>query len=217
MISLDSLGLSHVSSVLCLGAHADDIEIGCGATILKLLSANPAVAVQWVVLSAEGDREAEAYKTAHRFLDRARGADVRVEQFENRYFPSQWREVKHAFDALGDLVEPDIVFTHYGADRHQDHRLVSELTWNTFRDHLILEYEIPKYDGDLGRPNVFVTLDAATCERKVDLLLDGFPTQRDKPWFTPETFWAILRLRGIECRAPHGYAEAFHCRKAVLA
>jgi LmbE family N-acetylglucosaminyl deacetylase len=216
VISLGSIGLSSVSSVLCLGAHADDIEIGCGATILKLLSTNPGMTVDWVVLSGQEEREAEARRGAHLFLDRARARNVWVEQFENRFFPCQRREIKDGFDRLGALVGPDLVFTHYGGDRHQDHRLVSELTWNTFRDHLILEYEIPKYDGDLGRPNAFVTLDRATCERKIDLLLDAFPSQREKPWFSAETFWATLRLRGIECRAPHGYAEAFHCRKVVL-
>jgi LmbE family N-acetylglucosaminyl deacetylase len=217
MIAIGSNGLEAVSSILCLGAHCDDIEIGCGATILKLLEDHPQVRVDWVVFSSNDEREVEATKSAHLFCDRARQKNISVERFTNRYFPCERRGIKERFDRLGSTLSPDLVFTHYEHDGHQDHRLISELTRNTFRNHLILEYEIPKYDGDLGRPNVFVTADRSRCERKISYLLDMFPSQADRHWFSAETFWAMLRLRGIECRAPEGYAEAFHARKLLLA
>jgi LmbE family N-acetylglucosaminyl deacetylase len=208
---------SSVSSILCLGAHADDIEIGCGGFLLRLLQMNPGVRVTWVVLSGHDDRATEARLSAERVLKGAANVDVLVKELREGYFPYVGLQVKEVFDALGREVAPDLVLTHYGHDLHQDHRVVCELTWNTFRDHLILEYEIPKYDGDLGSPNVFMQLDAATCERKIDHLLEAFPSQRSKPWFTRETFWATLRLRGIECRSRTGFAEGFFCRKLVLA
>ena len=207
---------SAVSSVLCLGAHSDDIEIGCGGTVLKLAAANPQLTVNWVVLSAEGPRADEARASAERFLAGAAKADVEILAFRERYFP-HLVELKEFFDDLRLRVRPDLVLTHHGGDAHQDHRAVADLTWNSFRDHLILEYEIPKYDGDLGRPNVFVGLDQETARRKVRAILDGFPSQADRYWFTDETFLALLRLRGVEARAPGGYAEAFHARKMILA
>ena len=207
---------SGVSTVLCLGAHSDDIEIGCGGTVLKLVAANPGLTVHWVVLSAEGSRAEEARTSAEWFLEGARTEVVEVETFRERYFP-HLTELKEFFDGLGARVQPDLVLTHHGADAHQDHRAVADLTWNTFRDHLILEYEIPKYDGDLGRPNVFVGLDERIALEKTRAILEGFPSQKSRYWFTEDTFLALLRIRGIEARAPDGYAEAFHARKLIIA
>jgi len=205
-----------VTRVLCLGAHSDDIEIGCGGTVLRLLERNPDVTVHWVVMSAAGERRDEALESANAFLARAARAEVVILEHEERYFPYVGAEVKRSFDELAASVSPDLVLTHWRDDLHQDHRLVGELTWNTFRDQLILEYEIPKWDGDLGRPNVFVPLDRAICEQKVETILKMFPSQQERYWFTEETFWAVLRLRGVEARSPSGYAEAFHGRKLSL-
>src|SRR6266545_7666658 len=207
-----------LSHILCLGAHADDIEIGCGGTVLKLLQIGGGrISVDWVVLSAPGRRSTEANRGAETFLRQAKAARVIIEDFRMSYFPYVGAELKERFDALGGEVSPDLVLTHNGDDVHQDHRVVSELTWNTFRDHLILEYEIPKYDGDLGRPNVFVHLDEETSRMKVESLLTVFESQRSKPWFSEDLFMAMLRLRGMESRSPSGFAEAFYGRKMVLA
>jgi len=207
-----------LSHILCLGAHADDIEIGCGGTVLKLLQIGGGrISVDWVVLSAPGRRSTEANRGAETFLRQAKAARVIIEDFRMSYFPYVGAELKERFDALGGEVSPDLVLTHNGHDVHQDHRVVSELTWNTFRDHLILEYEIPKYDGDLGRPNVFVHLDEETSRMKVESLLTVFESQRSKPWFSEDLFMAMLRLRGMESRSPSGFAEAFYGRKLVLA
>jgi LmbE family N-acetylglucosaminyl deacetylase len=206
---------SALSSVLCIGAHSDDIEIGCGGTVLKLVAANSDLAVRWVVLSADGARADEARASAERFLDGAAKVDVEVLTFRERYFP-HLAELKEFFDDLGSRVRPDIVLTHHQGDVHQDHRATAELTWNTFRDHLILEYEIPKYDGDLGRPNAFVGLDEETAHAKTKAIVEGFPSQAERYWFTAETFLALMRLRGIEARAPSGFAEAFHAKKIAL-
>jgi LmbE family N-acetylglucosaminyl deacetylase len=204
-------------SVLCLGAHSDDIEIGCGGTLLRLLSLNANVDVHWVVFSSGKEREREARESACRFLQAARRRNVLVEDFRNGYFPFVGAQIKDYFESTLKPVAPDLIFTHYRHDRHQDHRLISDLTWNTFRDHTVLEYEIPKYDGDLGSPNLFVGLDEAICEEKVRYLLSMFASQRDKQWFTDDTFRALMRLRGVEAAAPERYAEAFYLRKAVLA
>ena len=209
-------GLSRgISSILCVGAHSDDIEIGCGGTVLKLVRANQDLKVHWVVLSAEGDRAEEARKSTERFLDQAPNHEVEVASFRERYFPYQ-SQLKEFFDDLGTRVHPDLVLTHHGGDAHQDHRVVAELTWNTFRDHLILEYEIPKYDGDLGRPNAFVELDEDLAARKVQAILHGFPSQAEHFWFSEETFMGLLRLRGVEARSASGLAEGFHARKLLL-
>jgi LmbE family N-acetylglucosaminyl deacetylase len=208
---------SRATRILCLGAHCDDIEIGCGGTLLKLIEANPDIHVDWVVFSSDDERETEARAGAAAMLAGAGSANVVVKSFRQRFFPFVAAEIKDFFDELGAATQPDVVLTHYGGDRHQDHVLLSELSYNTWRDHLILEYEIPKWDGDLGRPGVYVRLDRAHVERKVDTIWDTFVSQRDKHWFTKETFTALMRLRGIECKAPSGYAEAFHCRKLVLA
>jgi LmbE family N-acetylglucosaminyl deacetylase len=202
--------------VLVIGAHADDIEIGCGGTILALANQRMSVHVAWVVLSAHGAREREARDSAGAFLKDAEQTTVVVEAFRDGFFPYEGGPIKELFERLKSSVIPDVVLTHRREDAHQDHRLVAELTWNTFRDHLILEYEIPKYDGDLGNPNLFVPLTADVCERKVELLLEGFPSQRERRWFTADTFWATLRLRGVESASPTRFAEGFHCRKAVL-
>jgi len=210
------LAPTSVRTILCLGCHADDIEIGCGGTILKLLEEHPAARVCWVVLSAGGERIPEARASAEKFLSSATERNIIIADFRDRYFPAQHEQVKDYIHELAAQFRPDIVFTHRREDVHQDHRLVAELTWNAFRNHLIFEYEIPKYEGDLGRPNVFVPLAKATCTRKVDTLHDAFVTQREKPWFTKETFWSLLRLRGLECHSPSGYAEGLYCRKMVL-
>lgn len=202
--------------ILCLGAHSDDIEIGCGGTLLELLERHPQAVVEWVVFSGAGARAQEAAESAAVFLARAGRRTVVVKDFRDGYFPEQYAGLKDEFEMLKRRFAPDVVFTHFRHDRHQDHRIVSDLTWNTFRNHLILEYEIPKYDGDLGQPNLFVPLTPSLCEAKVSNLLAGFPTQRDKAWFDRETFFAILRLRGVEANSPTRYAEAFHCRKLIL-
>ncbi len=203
--------------ILCLGAHSDDLEIGCGGTLLKLIRSGRPVAVQWVVFSASDERAAEAHASAREFLEGAVEATIEIEAFRDGFFPYTGADIKQRFENLKGRCAPDVIFTHYRDDRHQDHRLISDLTWNTFRNHLILEYEIPKYDGDLGTPNVFVHLDAALSGCKVEKILRLFATQRDRPWFTEDAFLSLLRLRGIESAAPDRYAEAFFCRKAVLA
>jgi LmbE family N-acetylglucosaminyl deacetylase len=202
--------------VLAVGCHADDIEIGCGGTLLTLARSNPELEVDWVVLAAPGDRGAEARTSAEAFLAHAAKARVEVHGFRDGFLPYVGGEVKELFEELKGRVSPDVVFTHTGYDFHQDHRLACELTWNTFRDHLILEYEIPKVDGDLGRPNVFFPLTAAVANEKLALLERHFPSQSDKHWFDRETFLGLMRLRGMEAVAPERLAEAFTCRKLVL-
>jgi LmbE family N-acetylglucosaminyl deacetylase len=214
-LSLDSGG--RLDSVLAIGCHADDIEIGCGGTILTLLEQHPDVHVTWLVLSAGGKRAKEATAGAAGFLANAtRPPRVLLEGFRDSFFPYVGGEVKEVFERLKAEVSPQIVFTHTGTDLHQDHRLVSELTWNTFRDHLILEFEIPKYDADLGSPNVFVPLTESVVARKVDMLLDCFPSQREKHWFTEDLFLGLMRLRGMESNSPTRFAEGFRCRKLLL-
>jgi len=203
-------------TVLCVGAHGDDIEIGCGGTLLQLLAERSHVSIHWVVLSADGTRAREARRSASRILRSAAARHVRIERFRDGFLPYDGAAVKDVFEDLKTVVSPDLVFTHYRHDAHQDHRLVSDLTWNTFRDHYILEYEVPKYDGDLGHPNVFVALTDAVRRRKNRLLMSAFPSQRGKRWFSEATFDALMRLRGIECAAPSGYAEAFYGRKLLL-
>jgi LmbE family N-acetylglucosaminyl deacetylase len=203
--------------LLCLGAHSDDIEIGCGATILKLLSTRSNVDVVWVVFSASPEREHEARASAALFLQHAKlQKRVMVMKFRDGFFPYQGTEIKEFFEQLKNEVDPDLIFTHYRDDRHQDHRTISDLTWNTWRRHLILEYEVPKYDGDLGTPNCFVPIDRQLCDRKIRYIRDVFQSEAHKAWLTEDTFQALLRLRGVECAAPDRYAEAFYCRKLVL-
>jgi len=202
--------------VLCLGAHSDDIEIGCGGTILRLGERYPGCEFHWVVFSALGIREAEARRAAELFAG-ARGLKgPLLKTFPDGFMPFVGAEVKAVFEELKQAVSPDLILTHHRHDAHQDHRLLSELTWNTFRDHLILEYEIPKYDGDLGQPNVFVPLEQEVYQKKVRHIMDAFKSQHTKRWFEEETFLSLMRLRGMECNAPSSYAEAFYCRKLVL-
>jgi LmbE family N-acetylglucosaminyl deacetylase len=215
-ISLD-VEPDSVLRVLCLGAHSDDIEIGCGGTILQLIEEYPNLHIDWVVLGANKKvRADEAHASANKFLSDVGNKRIVIKGYRDSFFPYIGKEVKEYFEQLKGEVSPDLIFTHYRHDLHQDHRLVCELTWNTFRDDMILEYEIPKYDGDLGSPNLFVHLDQPICERKTNYLLDCFKSQEDKHWFTMETFLSLLRLRGIESRAPGGYAEGFYCRKLIL-
>jgi LmbE family N-acetylglucosaminyl deacetylase len=210
------LDLGSGRHLLALGAHADDIEIGCGGTILRLATEGRLAAVTWVVASGTDDRAAEARKSAEVFLAGVEQTRIEVAGFRDGFFPWHGAEVKELFEQLKHEVAPDLVLTHRRADAHQDHRTMAELTWNTWRDHLVLEYEIPKYEGDLGNPNLLVPLDRETAERKVELLLSCFPSQSGRAWFTPDTFWSLLRLRGMECNAPSGFAEGFHLRKAVI-
>jgi LmbE family N-acetylglucosaminyl deacetylase len=208
--------LSRPLRVLALGAHCDDIEIGCGGTLLRLSAERPGLEVRWVVMTSTAARAEEGRASAHAFLAGVQGHEVTILQHRDGFLPDAWAAVKGDFEALKREVKPDVVFTHYRNDLHQDHRVVSELTWNTFRNHLVLEYEIPKFDGDVGVPNFFAPLSAAVLEKKIALLLKHFPTQVGKPWFTPDLFRALPRIRGMECVAPEGLAEAFHCRKAVF-
>jgi len=211
-----SISKGHPLNILCLGAHSDDIEIGCGGTILRLLSEYDDVSVHWVVLGSSGQRDGEAAGSAEHFLQDAKKKTVIIETFKDSFFPYVGEDIKRFFEQLKTSISPDIIFTHYRNDLHQDHRLISELTWNTYRNHLILEYEILKYDGDIGTPNLYVHLDDTLCQKKIKFIMDSFKTQREKDWFTPDAFLSLLRIRGIESRAPGQYAEGFYCRKIVL-
>jgi LmbE family N-acetylglucosaminyl deacetylase len=215
MIKLNLEGGSERSlKVLCLGCHSDDIEIGCGGTVLRLAKEYPNCEFHWLVFNALGVREAEARRTAEVFAGpRLRGPHLH--QFRDGFMPYVGAEIKAVFEEMKS-VSPDVVFTHYRRDAHQDHRLISELTWNTFRNHLILEYEIPKYDGDMGQPNFFVPLTNEISQKKARSIVEGFASQQSKRWFEESTFLSLMRLRGMECNAPSGYAEAFYAHKAVL-
>lgn len=203
--------------ILCLGAHCDDIEIGCGGTILTLLKSCRNAEIYWVVFSASAQRACEARNSANSFLRQAGSKHLVIKDFRESFFPYVGAAIKDYFEHLKHEFSPDLIFTHYRHDLHQDHRLLSEMTWNTFRNHLILEYEIPKYDGDLGAPNLFVPLDEAIYREKISYIIDNFASQRHRLWFDEETFLSILRLRGVECNAPSKHAEAFYCRKTLLA
>ena len=200
--------------ILALGAHADDIEIGCGGTILRLLEEDPATEVYWVVLGASGQRKMEAVESANLFLENAQRKEIVIKEFKDSYFPYVGSQIKEFFEELKQKYLPDLVLTHYRGDLHQDHRLVSELTWNTFRNHLILEYEIVKYDGDIGAPNFFVHLTESIVRKKIQTIVGSFKSQRGKSWFTEDVFSSILRLRGVESNVEK-YAEAYYCRKIV--
>jgi LmbE family N-acetylglucosaminyl deacetylase len=216
MYSLDlSSNYGSPLRILCLGAHSDDIEIGCGGTILSLAQRYPNSVLYWAVFSAIGSRAEEAKRAASLFAGTACSKELRLKTFRDGFMPFDGAEVKMAMEELKE-ASPDVVFTHNRRDAHQDHRFLAELTWNTFRDHLILEYEIPKYDGDLGQPGIFVPLEIETCNRKVSYIMDTFQSQRNKNWFRPETLLALMRLRGMECNSPSGYAEAFYGRKLML-
>ena len=203
-------------SILLIGAHSDDIEIGCGGTVLHLVERFPEAHFEWIVFSATPVRAKEALRSSEILLRNARSKNVIINNFRNGYFPYIGSEIKDWFESLKTKVEPDLIFTHHLEDRHQDHRTLAELTWNTFRNHFIMEYEIPKYDGGLGSPNLFIPLDQVQAERKLATLMDCFVTEATKPWFARETFSAMLRLRGVESNSPTGFAEAFYSRKLSL-
>jgi LmbE family N-acetylglucosaminyl deacetylase len=203
-------------SVLCLGAHSDDIEIGAGGTLLSLIAGGAKLNVHWLVLSGRGARGDEALASAQSFLQGVADPVITIADFDDSYFPAQGREIKEWIAGQGTTIKPDIIFTHRRDDAHQDHREVNTITWNLFRDHLILEYEIPKWDGDLGQPNFYMPLSETQMRRKIELLLAHFGSQRSKDWFDAETFRGLARLRGMECRAKGGFAEGFIVRKAAL-
>ncbi len=205
-----------LQQVLCLGAHSDDIEIGCGGTLLKLIEMYPDLSVCWIVFGAKGKRKEEAIKSAEDFLSSVNRKKIVVKGFKDGFFPYIGAEIKGYFEELKQEVNPDFILTHYRQDLHQDHRIISELTRNTFRDHLIWEYEIPKYDGDLSSPNLFVHLNKSICQQKIRHLMTHFQTQGNKQWFTEETFTSILRIRGIESNATEQYAEGFYCHKILF-
>jgi LmbE family N-acetylglucosaminyl deacetylase len=202
--------------IVCIGAHCDDIDIGCGGALLSLLERYPGTQVTWVVMGSTAERERELRASARRFLLRAGKASVLAHQFRDGFFPAQYAAIKETFESLKRLPDPDLVFSHDRTDRHQDHRVVAELTWNTFRNHLILEYEIPKYEGDLTTPSAYVALTRAQVERKISILWSCYRTQRAKRWFTEDTFRALMRLRGIESGAESGWAEGFHVSKFLF-
>jgi LmbE family N-acetylglucosaminyl deacetylase len=216
MLSLGFLDGVQPLHVLCIGAHSDDIEIGCAATLLRLARSGRRLRVSWVVLSAVGDRAEEARRSAEALLGATADLQLHLADFRDAYFPGDYVAIKEHVAELRRRIDPDVVFTHCIDDRHQDHRSVGELTWQAWRDHLILEYEIPKYEGDLGRPNLYVGASRSAAEAKIDHLLRHFGTQRSKGWFSRETFSALMHLRGIECRAGDGFAEAFVARKLML-
>jgi LmbE family N-acetylglucosaminyl deacetylase len=214
---MHTLGLNggdkEIQSVLFLGAHCDDIEIGCGGTVLRLAEEYPNIEVHWIVFASNKVRKQEAEKSATAFLGGFKNTNIRIREFRNGYFPFVGAEIKDYFEEIKRDVAPEVIFTHYRHDRHQDHRTISDLTWNTFRDHLILEYEIPKYDGDMGCPNFFIGLTREQLQRKNRYLMTCFQSQLQRNWFTEETFTSISRLRGIESNSAEGLAEAFYCRK----
>jgi LmbE family N-acetylglucosaminyl deacetylase len=217
MIKLNlDLSNDQALKVLCLGAHSDDIEIGCGGTILRLIDQYPKCTFHWVVFSAIGVRKVEARKAAECFAGPQRLEQLLLKEYRDGFMPFVGAEIKATFEELKETVSPDLILTHQRRDAHQDHRLLSELTWNTFRDNYILEYEIPKYDGDLGQPNAFISLEPEMCETKIRHLMSVFESQRNKKWFEESTFRALMRLRGMECNASSGYAEAYYCRKLVI-
>jgi LmbE family N-acetylglucosaminyl deacetylase len=202
--------------VLCLGAHSDDIEIGCGGTLIRLFSEYKNIHVNWIVFGSNGLRSVEALKSAEALLKDVNDKVITIKGFRDGFFPYIGAEIKEYFEELKKEANPDIIFTHYRHDLHQDHQLLSDLTWNTFRNHFILEYEIPKFDGDMGSPNIFVHLDDATCQIKIQHLFTCFKTQTNRHWFTENTFLGLMRLRGVESVSPDKYAEAFYCRKLVF-
>jgi len=203
-------------NILFLGAHSDDIEIGCGGTVLKLIDMYPDLQITWIVFGAREKRAFEAATSAESFLSGVKDKKVIIKDFKDGFFPYIGGEIKEWFEQLKKELSPDLIFTHHRHDLHQDHRLICELTWNTFRNHFILEYEIPKYDGDLGVPNIFFHLGESICQKKIHFLMEHFKTQSDRHWFTEETFSSLMRLRGIESKSPDQYAEAFYGRKVSI-
>jgi LmbE family N-acetylglucosaminyl deacetylase len=205
-----------LSRVLRLGAHGDDLEIGCGGTLLTLVEQHRHLAVTLVVFSAHGQRAREARQSARTLLAPVKDKEIVVKNFRDGFFPHEGARLKEVFEEIKARVAPDVVFTHHRDDLHQDHRVIADLTWQTFRNHLILEYEVPKYDGDLGAPNVFVPLSEPACRQKIAHILASFPSQAHRRWFRQEVFAALLRLRGLQANAPTDHAEAFYGRKLRL-
>jgi LmbE family N-acetylglucosaminyl deacetylase len=216
MLTLDFFTPTRRPKILCLGAHPDDIEIGCAATILKLASKARKAEFYWVIFSGNEQRKKEATQSAETLLANVETKTIVINNFRESYFPFVGDKIKDCFEELKDAFCPDIVFTHYRNDSHQDHRLISNLTWNTFRDNLILEYEVPKYDGDLSTPNLYVHITDSAVRRKTRMIVNNFHSQTGKEWFSEETFQAIMRIRGIESNSPSQYAEAFYCRKIIF-
>lgn len=216
MLEINFKNKNRPLQVLCLGAHSDDIEIGCSGTIFRLVEENPQIKIYWVVLGSNQLRTEEARKSANTILEKIEEKNIIIKGFRDGFFPYIGAEIKDYFEELKKEISPDIIFTHYRHDLHQDHRLVSDLTWNTFRNHFILEYEIPKYDGDTSSPNFFIQLDEIICRKKILHLFTYFETQTVRDWFTEDTFMALLRLRGVESKSSSKYAEAFYCRKIVF-
>ncbi len=208
------LSIKKANKILCLGAHSDDIEIGCGGTLLKIAQDNPNCEVHWIVFSANEHRKNEAIESVEEFLRAVKIRNIEVKNFRDSFFPYEGEGIKEEFEIIKKKIDPDIVFTHFRDDRHQDHRVLSDLAWNTFRNNLILEYEVPKYDGDLGQPNVFLEIDEDLASRKVDLLCRYFQTQTNKHWFSRDLFLSLMRIRGVESASQ--YAEAFYCRKLKI-
>ena len=208
--------LNGVKRVLCLGAHSDDIEIGCGGTVLRMIEQSKSIEFYWLVLSSNSPRAREAERSAKAFLRGARRKTVVVKSFRDGFLPYIGAPVKEVFEEIKKIFVPDVIFTHFRHDLHQDHRMACELTWNTFRNHFILEYEIPKYDADLRSPNFFVPLSDTQARKKVNGLMRYFGTQRNKQWFSEDLFYSLMRLRSIEVAAPTKHAEAFYCRKALM-
>ena len=211
-----SLQLAKAERLLVLGAHCDDVEIGCGGTLLHLIERHPALEVRWVTFSGDRQRQGETARSAEAFLAHAAERRYDVYDFRDGYFPWAGDAIKDRFEEIAAEYRPDIVLTHYRDDRHQDHRVVAELTWNTFRNQLVLEYEIPKWDGDLGRPNVYVPLPESVCRLKIANLMEFYRSQRSRDWFTEDLFWGLMRIRGVECRSPSGFAEAFYGHKVAI-
>ena len=217
MLSFPILAAKESPHILCLGAHCDDIEIGCGGTLLSMIENIPNVSFTWVVFTSTKERKVEATYGAEKFTQGAKNLDLRIYDLRDGFLPYAGQEVKEIFeDIKGTISSPDLVFTHYRNDLHQDHRKVNELTWNTFRNHLILEYEIPKWDGDLGVPNSFSPLPEDICNKKIMLLQEVYNSQSTKTWFTDDLFSSLLRLRGMECHSKSKFAEAFYVRKLEL-
>ena len=202
--------------ILCLGAHCDDIEIGCGGTLIKLMENYPIDFVKWVVFASTEVRKQEAITSANAFLENAKEKEIVVLDYRDAFLGYSGIEIKEKFEVIKKDINPDLILTHYRDDRHQDHRLLSDFTWNTFRQHLILEYEIPKFDGDLGIPNFFIQLNEVQVNRKIQIILDSFKSQAEKHWFDKETFQALMRIRGLESACLNKYAEAFYARKVIL-